>query len=93
MVHNLGLDTFLPKFHTSKKFQLSIILLLQIRCAAMNGHPSARISWEEPRNAKIDFNSEPSSLSGDDHTRSVYHTITYRYDLTFSDTNNAREYE
>ena len=45
----------------------------------MNGHPSARISWEEPRNAKIDFNSEPSSHAGVDHTRSIYHTITYRY--------------
>ena len=55
-----------------------VVFLFQIRCAAMNGHPSARISWEEPRNAKIDFNSEPSSHAGVDHTRSIYHTITYR---------------
>ena len=55
------------------------LVALQIRCAAMNGHPSARISWEEPRGARIDFQSEPDLHQGTEHTKSVFHTVTYRY--------------
>jgi hypothetical protein len=60
---------------------LSTFLLLQIRCAALNGHPGARISWEEPKGAIIDFAAEPVVHKGDAHTRSVYHTVTYKADL------------
>ena len=53
----------------------------QIRCAALNGYPAARISWEEPKGADIDFSAQPQSHNGQDHTRSEYHTITYKADL------------
>ena len=60
-----------------------MLFSFQITCVVKGAHPEPQLSWEEPRNSKLDtlnkllvFRNETS------HTSQVRHTVTYTANLT-----------
>ncbi|TRY73760.1 hypothetical protein TCAL_02553 [Tigriopus californicus] len=77
---------FDPEFGSKNVLTITEGETISIRCAATKGHPAAQLSWEGPKEAKLDIRSSPEIIRNDrTHTTDVFHTVKYKADLKDND--------
>eukprot|EP00095_Tigriopus_kingsejongensis_P006388 maker-scaffold117_size339417-snap-gene-2.19 protein:Tk06388 transcript:maker-scaffold117_size339417-snap-gene-2.19-mRNA-1 annotation:"immunoglobulin superfamily member 5" len=78
--------SFEPAFGRDNVLTITEGETISIRCAAIGGHPAAQLSWEAPKEAKLDIQSVPVIARNDpQHTTDVFHTVKYKADLKDND--------